>query len=91
MFRPMAQAVLLALGGSYLVTLLLIPVFSLSLLKIPNKEKKHNATVERINKFYVPILLFGFRNRAKSNMYFPEQGQRKSQMTQWEFICQIRL
>ena len=37
MFRPMAQAVLLALGGSYLVTLLLIPVFSLSLLKIPNK------------------------------------------------------
>ena len=64
MFRPMAQAVLLALGGSYLVTLLLIPVFSLSLLKIPNKEKKHNVAAERINKFYVPILLFGFRNRA---------------------------
>jgi cobalt-zinc-cadmium resistance protein CzcA len=63
MFRPMAEAVLLALGGSYIVTLLLIPIFSLSLLKIPNKEKKAGGIKEKINKFYIPILLFGFRNR----------------------------
>ncbi|ABZ95502.1 Cation transporter [Leptospira biflexa serovar Patoc strain 'Patoc 1 (Ames)'] len=63
MFRPMAEAVLLALGGSYVVTLLLIPIFSLSLLKIPNKEKKTGGIKEKINKFYIPILLFGFRNR----------------------------
>jgi cobalt-zinc-cadmium resistance protein CzcA len=61
MFRPMAEIVLLALGGSYIITLIFIPIFSLKLLKLP--VKKSNSLSQKINRFYIPILLFGFKNR----------------------------
>ncbi len=62
MFRPMAEAVLLSLGGSYIITILLIPILSLNLIKSPSKKKKENKLKEKINQFYLPVLLFGFKH-----------------------------
>ncbi|MCW7469760.1 efflux RND transporter permease subunit [Leptospira kanakyensis] len=63
MFRPMAQAVLLALGGSYLITLILIPFLCLIIVKRKHKKKQKAERFDRIKNIYVPILLFGFKQR----------------------------
>ncbi|MCG6140581.1 MULTISPECIES: efflux RND transporter permease subunit [Leptospira] len=63
MFRPMAEAVLLALGGSYLITLLVIPTLCLFIVKGYIQKSKKNGRFDKIKNLYVPILLFGFKQR----------------------------
>ena len=62
MFAPMAVVVMLALGGSLVLALTLMPVLC-SFLLSGNIKEKDNWLVTVVKKFYTPLLTFGLRFR----------------------------
>ena len=62
MFAPMAVVVMLALGGSLVLALTLMPVLC-SFLLGGNIKEKDNWLVTLVKKFYTPLLTFGLRFR----------------------------
>lgn len=62
MFKPMAVVVMLALGGSLVLALTLMPVLC-SLLLGGNIREKDNWLVSLMKRFYAPLLNFGLRFR----------------------------
>ena len=62
MFTPMAVVVMLALGGSLVLALTLMPVLC-SFLLGGNIREKDNWLVTLVKKLYTPLLTFGLRFR----------------------------
>jgi cobalt-zinc-cadmium resistance protein CzcA len=62
MFKPMAVVVMLALGGSLVLALTLMPVLC-SLLLGGNIREKDNWLVTLVKRIYTPLLYFGLRFR----------------------------
>ena len=62
MFAPMAVVVMLALGGSLVLALTLMPVLC-SFLLGGNIKEKDNWLVTLVKKLYTPLLTFGLRFR----------------------------
>ena len=62
MFTPMAVVVMLALGGSLVLALTLMPVLC-SFLLGGNIREKDNWLVSLVKKLYTPLLTFGLRFR----------------------------
>ena len=62
MFTPMAVVVMLALGGSLVLALTLMPVLC-SFLLGGNIKEKDNWLVTLVKKLYTPLLTFGLRFR----------------------------
>ncbi|OYV06547.1 MAG: CusA/CzcA family heavy metal efflux RND transporter [Verrucomicrobiales bacterium VVV1] len=62
MFKPMAVVVMLALGGSLVLALTLMPVLC-SFLLGGNIREKDNWLVTLVKKLYTPLLTFGLRFR----------------------------
>ncbi|MES2661627.1 MAG: CusA/CzcA family heavy metal efflux RND transporter [Verrucomicrobiota bacterium] len=62
MFKPMAVVVMLALGGSLVLALTLMPVLC-SFLLGGNIKEKDNWLVTLVKKLYTPLLTFGLRFR----------------------------
>ncbi len=62
MFAPMAVVVMLALGGSLVLALTLMPVLCSYLLG-GNIKEKDNWLVTLVKKLYTPLLTFGLRFR----------------------------
>jgi cobalt-zinc-cadmium resistance protein CzcA len=62
MFKPMAVVVMLALGGSLVLALTLMPVLCSYLLGGTIREKD-NFIVSWTKRFYTPLLQFGLRHR----------------------------
>jgi len=62
MFKPMAVVVMLALGGSLVLALTLMPVLCSYLLGGRIREKD-NALVTWTKRLYTPMLTFGLRHR----------------------------
>ena len=62
MFKPMAVVVMLALGGSLVLALTLMPVLCSYLLG-GNIQEKDNWLVSLVKKLYTPLLNFGLRFR----------------------------
>ena len=63
MFKPMAVVVMLALGGSLVLALTLMPVLCSYLLG-GNIQEKDNWLVSRVKRLYTPLLNFGLRFRG---------------------------
>ena len=62
MFQPMAVVVMLALGGSLVLALTLMPVLC-SFLLSGNIKEKDNWLVTLVKQLYTPLLTFGLRFR----------------------------
>jgi len=62
MFKPMAVVVMLALGGSLVLALTLMPVLC-SFLLGGNIKEKDNWLVSLVKRLYTPLLNFGLRFR----------------------------
>ena len=62
MFKPMAVVVMLALGGSLVLALTLMPVLCSYLLG-GNMKEKDNWLVSLVKRLYTPLLYFGLRFR----------------------------
>jgi len=62
MFKPMAVVVMLALGGSLVLALTLMPVLC-SFLLGGNIKEKDNWLVTLVKRLYTPLLSFGLRFR----------------------------
>lgn len=64
MFRPMASTVLLALGGSLLVTLLLMPALAFLFLPSVFDKTKEPYLLRLLHRVYQPFLQFSLRRRG---------------------------
>ncbi|MGQ9842521.1 MAG: efflux RND transporter permease subunit [Spirochaetota bacterium] len=64
MFRPMAETVLYALGGSILTALFLMPVLAYYILK-PSHSEKEPLFIRLLLKIYPPFLNFSLKHPIK--------------------------
>ena len=64
MFRPMAETVLYALGGSILIALFLMPVMSYFFIS-PSHSEKEPLFFRMLSKAYKPFLLYSLKHPVK--------------------------
>ncbi|MCX8123052.1 MAG: CusA/CzcA family heavy metal efflux RND transporter [Spirochaetes bacterium] len=67
MFRPMAETVLYALGGSILIAMFVMPVLAYYFIS-PGKKEKEPLFFRMLSKVYTPFLTYSLRHPFKTTL-----------------------